>query len=163
MFGLKCIGRAIRSVTGYIARQYAIVRREWIVEQYVRAGAVFGEAISYLYMGECVGFHSMKERWAKLERLYADLGYRTIPLEDFVEYGGYGKSIDHLVRIRRDDGETALLHADTFARNYAEGVLPPLDHPHLGDPSPRACESDDKKAKKKQRGCDCDKHPPKGK
>jgi hypothetical protein len=159
MFGFKCISRMFSRVTGYFARHYAIVRREWVVEQYVRAGAVFGEALSYLYMGECVGFHSMKERWAKLERLYAELGYRTIPLEDFVEYGGYGKSIDHLVRVRRPDGEDAVFHAVTFAQNYAEGVLPPLDHPHLGDPSPRVCDADGDpktKGRTKKGGCDCE-------
>jgi hypothetical protein len=165
MIGFKCLSRAVRRFTDAIARQYAIVRREWVVEQYVRSGAVFGEALSYLYMGECVGFHSMKERWAKLERLYAELGYRTIPLEDFLEYGGYGKRIDHLVRVYRADGERAVLHSVTFQDRYAQGVMPSLDHPHEGDPTPRTCEQDGSKKGKKKRGggCDCETHKPKGK
>jgi hypothetical protein len=163
MIGFKCISRALRRMAAAVARRYAIVRREWVVEQYVRSGAVFGDALSYLYMGECIGFHSMKERWAKLERLYAELGYRTIPLEDFIEYGGYGKSIDHLVRVRRADGEEALFHAVTFHERYAQGVMPTLDHPHEGDPTPRVCDKDDSKKNKKHRGCDCEKNEPKGK
>lgn len=160
----SCLSRAFRKWLDGIARRYAIVRREWVVEQYVRSGAVFGEALSYLYMGECVGFHSMKERWAKLERLYAELGYRTIPLEDFLEYGGYGKSIDHLVRLRRADGEEPVLHAVIFQERYAQGIMPSLDHPHEGDPAPRICDQDgSKKGKKKGGGCDCDTHGPKGK
>jgi hypothetical protein len=152
----KCLSRAVRRMSDAIAVRYAVVRREWVVEQYIRSGALFGEALSYLYMGECVGFHSMKERWAKLERAYAELGYRTIPLEDFVEYGGYGKKIDHLVRVRRAHGESAILHAVTFHERYEQGIMPTLDHPHEGDPTPRTCENDGKK-KDNKGGCDCEK------
>jgi len=140
----------------YVATQFAMVRREWVVEHYVRSGAVFGEALSYLYMGECIGFHGMKERFAKLERLYAEYGYRTIPLEDFVEYGGYGKKIDHLLRVKRETGEEPIFHAVTFQERYEEGIMPTLDHPHEGAPTPRTCDKNDSKKKKKQRGCDCD-------
>lgn len=149
MFRFTCITRAIQAFARSIQRQIAIVRREYIVEQYVRSGAVFGEALSHLYMGECVGFHGMKERWAKLEQLYADLGYRTIPVEDFVEYGGYGKAIDHKVRVKRSEGEAPVLHAVTFQERYAQGILPELDVPHQGEPTLRTCETDPKDKKKK--------------
>jgi hypothetical protein len=162
MIGFKCLSRAFRRMYVAVAAQLAIIRREWVVEHYVRSGALFGEALSHLYMGECVGFHSMKERWAKLERVYAELGYRTIPLEDFVEYGGYGKSIDHLVRVRRTENEEAVMHAVTFQERYEQGIMPTLDHPHEGAPTPRVCDDDSKK-NKKQRGCDCDRNGPKGK
>lgn len=154
---MKCLTSAIRRMAASVKRRYLAIRREYIVEQYVRSGAVFGEALSYLYMGECVGFHSMKERWAKLERSYAELGYRTIPLEDFLEYGGYGKAIDHLVRVKRTEGEEPTLHAITFQQRYAQGILPELDVPHQGTPTQRTCDgADDKrtKRKKKKNGCD---------
>lgn len=153
MIRLKCLTQAFRAIMRTVQRQIAIIRREYIVEQYVRSGAVFGEALSHLYMGECIGFHGMKERWAKLERSYAGLGYRTIRLEDFVEYGGYGKAIDHLVRIKRAGGEEPVLHADTFHQRYQQGMLPDLDVPHQGEPTMRTCDTDPKNNKKPP-GCD---------
>jgi hypothetical protein len=161
---MKCITSAIRKITSAITRRWAALRREYIVEQYVRSGAVFGEALSYLYMGECVGFHGMKERWTQLERLYAGLGYRTISLESFVEYGGYGKAIDHLVRVKRADDEQPVFHSVTFQQRYAQGILPELDHPHDGEPTQRTCKSDGRNASKKKKGsnsCDCGESPPK--
>ncbi len=161
---LTCIKQAFWTFICAVRDQLAAIRREYIVEQYVRSGAVFGEALSYLYMGECVGFHGMKVRWAKLERLYAELGYRTIPVEDFLEYAGYGKALDHLIRVKRTDGEEAKLHAVTFQLRYEEGILPELDIPHQGEPSKRTCQDDRKIGKNKN--CDGNKcgppAPPKG-
>lgn len=157
---LRCITSAIRAFREAIASRWAVIRREYIVEQYIRSGAVFGEALSYLHMGECVGFQGMKERFAKLERLYADLGYRTIPLEDFLEYGGYGKAIDHLVRVKRAEGEEPILHAITFQQRYEQGILPGLDVPHEGEPTnPPSCPNidgipDKGRKRLRRKGCD---------
>lgn len=39
------------------------------------------------------------------EEAYAELGYRIIPLQDWVDYGGWGVSIDDLWLVKREEGE----------------------------------------------------------
>jgi hypothetical protein len=88
--------------------------------KYRQAGADFGDAISYIYMGECIGFVEMSQEWAKWERQYAALGYRTISLDRFTEYGGYGKPLDDVWEVKREDAEPPIFHAVLFARMREE-------------------------------------------
>lgn len=46
-------------------------------------------------------YHILDER----EEEYASLGYRIIPLEDWIDYGGWGVDIEHLWLIERGEGE----------------------------------------------------------
>lgn len=138
MLGISRFLRGLRGALSKAGAPFSYVRRQYIVERYVRAGARFGEAISYIYMGECIGFHSIRARWERFERKYASLGYRTISLDDFIEYGGYGKSIDHLLRITREEGESAVIHADVYEHRYQAGFKPAIDVPAmLEDGQPR--------------------------
>jgi hypothetical protein len=41
----------------------------------------------------------------ELEVAYAELGYRIITIDDWVDFGGWGVSIDHLWLMKRDEGE----------------------------------------------------------
>ena len=41
----------------------------------------------------------------EIEVLYAALGYRIIPLQDWIDYAGWGVSLDHLWKVKRDDME----------------------------------------------------------
>ena len=59
--------------------------------RYVRAGGRFGDAVSYVYMGECIGFKRMLHAWARWEKEYARRGYRTLSLDTFEEYGGVSR------------------------------------------------------------------------
>jgi len=98
-----------------------------VEKRYVDAGAGFGGAVSYLYMGECIGFKSMLNRWAGWEQEYALRGYRTVSLDDFVKLGGYGKNIDTLLGIKRDENEEPVLHAQIYRKEFLGKVEPVID------------------------------------
>src|SRR5579872_7424400 len=105
---MKIFGKIFSSVGGAwnaIGRHTAVLRREYVIEHYLRAGARFGDALAKLYIGDCIPLDAVRRRFAQFERRYAALGYRTIKLDDFIEYGAYGKSISHLLRIKRDASE----------------------------------------------------------
>ncbi len=50
---------------------------------YKRTGEIFGCAVSYLYMGEAVGFENMLNTWAFWEREYARRGFVTLSVNVF--------------------------------------------------------------------------------
>ncbi len=83
-----------------------------LTKRYIDAGSQVGDAVSYTFMGECCGMESMVERWAKLEKRYATRGYRTISLDRFTSYGGYGKSLSDVEFIKREEGEEPIFHAE---------------------------------------------------
>jgi hypothetical protein len=88
-----------------------------VVQRYVDAGAVFGDVVSMIYMGECIGFEGMLKAWEEAERDYAALGYRTIDLDSFVGYGGWGKELEGLT-VARDEGEEPVYHAAYYREHY---------------------------------------------
>ena len=96
-------------------------------ENYLRAGGHFGDAVSYIYMGECIGFKKLLDTWARLEHEYADRGFRTISLDAFIEYGGYGKDITDLLGVQRDQDEKPVLHAELYRTHHLGKVQPTLD------------------------------------
>ena len=77
---------------------------------YVEAGSDFGDAVSYDYLGECLGFDGMFLSWARWELEYSGRGYKTISLEDFIAHGGYGKSLKGL-GIKREPKEQMILYS----------------------------------------------------
>ncbi len=98
-----------------------------VEKKYVLAGAQFGDAVSYIYMGECIGFESMLNRWSDWEKEYINRGYRTVALDDFIELGGYGKNIDHLLRQKRDENEVPIYHAQIYRDIYLGKISPIVD------------------------------------
>lgn len=92
---------------------------------YVQAGATFGDAVSYIYMGECVGFRDRLAKWAGWEQEYSSRGYTTISLDDFIGLGGYNKPITHLLRQKRGKTEPPIHHAQIFQKEYL-GKIPPV-------------------------------------
>ena len=86
-----------------------------VKDAYRQTGGYFGDAISYGYMGECIGFEGMMKKWAKWERRYAALGYRTISLDRFTNYGGRGLPLDDVWEVKREKGESPIFHAKLFA------------------------------------------------
>lgn len=97
-----------------------------VVKRYIDAGAIFGDAVSYIYMGECVGFAKRLENWENAELAYSALGYRTLSLDQFVDYGGYGKELIGLT-VPRDEGEEIVLHAKYYRDNFFNKVEPVID------------------------------------
>jgi len=98
-----------------------------VEKRYMSAGAKFGDAVSYIYMGECEGFESTLKTWGNWEQEYAFRGYRTVSLDDFIEFGGYGRSIDHLLGQKREENESAIFHAKIYSDNYLGKVEPTIE------------------------------------
>lgn len=105
-----------------VAAQYD----EEVVQRYIDAGAIFGDAVSYIYMGECVGFEDRLKDWEEAEQAYAALGYRTISLDDFVSFGGYGKELQGLT-VARDEGEAPIYHAVYYRVHFLGRCSPVIN------------------------------------
>ncbi len=88
------------------------------VQAYVMAGGEFGSAVSYIYLGECVGFTELLEHWETTERAYAEMGFRTLSIDDFRGFGGYGIDIDPLLRVPRKKGEEPVYHAAYYRDHF---------------------------------------------
>lgn len=87
-----------------------------IINKYFEAGTDFGDAVSYIYMGECIGFEKLFDAWEDLEKEVAKRGYQTISVDDFVAAGGYGKDLPGLRKLKKS--EEAILHAKYYRENY---------------------------------------------
>ncbi len=83
---------------------------------YIEAGAEFGDAMSYDYLGKCHDFDSFFLDWARWELEYSKRGYRTISLNDFISYGGYGKPLKGL-GVKRKEGEQIILYSVIYSQN----------------------------------------------
>lgn len=104
-------------------------RDEKVIEAYLTAGAQFGDVVSYLYMGECVGFEELLAKWEVAERAYAALGYRTLSIDDFEQLGGWGKPVE--LYVARQEGEEPVYHAAYYRQNYLHKVKPAIDFAEL--------------------------------
>ena len=98
-----------------------------VEKRYIRAGATFGDAVSYLYMGECIGFEGLLNKWGNWEEEYAHRGFRTVSLDRFVNLGGYGKQIDGIIGQRREDGEEPIFHAQRYINKFLGKVEPVIN------------------------------------
>lgn len=88
-----------------------------VTKKYIKAGNSFGDALSYSFIGNIVGFDEMLERWAIWESIYANRGFRTIPIEDFIMCGGYGDPHKSLM-VKRLKDEPIILHASYTSFNH---------------------------------------------
>lgn len=127
---MKKIKDGVKKLSDVISWLYGLwVKRlsdKEVQDNYVEAGADFGDAVSYIYMGECQGFEKLLSDWAKWEMEYSGRGYMTISLDDFVEYGGYGKPLKGL-GLKRKPEEKAILHAEIYKKKYSNKGKPALD------------------------------------
>lgn len=101
-------------------------KHEKLVKKYIQAGAEFGDAVSYLYVGECIGFENLLNAWAKWEKKYAQAGFRTIPVDDFILYGGYGKEIKGIKQLRKPN-EEPVFHSEIYRERFLGKVTPAID------------------------------------
>ncbi|MFA6604248.1 MAG: hypothetical protein WCT10_05465 [Patescibacteria group bacterium] len=110
--------------------------REWrisklsdqqVAEHYAAAGAEFGLAVSYLGLGECIGFQMLFERWCFWEREHAARGFRTLAIDDFIDVGGYGMVLHGQLEMRRTADERLILHAELYREHYLGKAKPPVD------------------------------------
>jgi hypothetical protein len=87
-------------------------------KRYLDTGLTFGEAVSYIYLGECIGFKRILRNLEDLEREYAKRGFRTISIDDFEDCGGHGKSLEKLVGLKREPEEEPIYHAKLYKENF---------------------------------------------
>ena len=87
-----------------------------VENNYIEAGADFGNAVSYDYMGKCIGFEGMFLSWARWEIEYSNRGYRTIPFDEFILNGGYDKPLSGL-GVKREPDEQIVLYAFLYGQN----------------------------------------------
>lgn len=115
-------------------------RRWWIRKLYSDAelyraylthGASFGDAVSYIYMGECIGFDKLLDTWAAWEAEVLARGYRALSIDTLVGIGGYGKEPPELVR--RGPGEEVISHAGRYREHWLG--TKPLVHVQSQDPT----------------------------
>lgn len=97
-----------------------------VLERYRKAGAIFGDAVSYIYMGECIGFKKLHAEWARWELEASHRGFRTFSVDSFVSLGGYGTEVEGFGE-RRVDGEEPILHAERYREAYLGKVKPVLN------------------------------------
>lgn len=100
-------------------------RQKKIVDEYRNAGSDFGNAVSYLYLGECIDFREKFERWEAAEQAYAGLGFRTLSIDDFVQIGGYSNTLDEKFRVSRELSERIVLHAAVYRERFLTSPIAP--------------------------------------
>ncbi len=125
----------LRMIFNFLVRYLSDKKVE---KYYVKAGADFGDAVSYIYMGECIGFRGMLRRWTWWEKEYSHRGYRTISIDDFIGYGGYGKELSGL-GVKLKQGEKAVLHAEIYKDRFLRKVVAQINLQELldGDGKPQ--------------------------
>ena len=96
-----------------------------VINEYRNAGIAIGDAVSYIYMGECIGFDKLLDKWETTERQFSELGYRTISLDDFVSAGGYGKDLPELAP--RNVGEEPVFHAAYYREHFFQKIGPAIN------------------------------------
>lgn len=94
-----------------------------VEKKYTQAGAIFGAAVSYIYMGECIGFKRFLRKWARWEAEYSRRGYRTLSIDSFINYGGYCEPLEGLM-VKRHTNEQIILHAELYKKEYLGKVKP---------------------------------------
>ena len=67
--------------------------RKWTLYRYKKIGLIYGDMLSYWFMGKAVGFDSVEKKFKKLERKVEEFGLKPVPVEDFIRAGGYGKPL----------------------------------------------------------------------
>lgn len=91
-----------------------------VISAYLDAGAEVGHAVSYVaIVGEPHGFPRMVRRWVRWEAEYIRRGFRSIGIDEFQKYGGYGYAIKS-IGIRREAGEKTVYHAQEFQSNWKD-------------------------------------------
>lgn len=75
----------------------------YYIKKYNSTGKILGDALSYSFIGQISGFDSLVKQFIKLETQIIKLGYVPRNLNDFIEAGGYGKSLDPLKKIKELD------------------------------------------------------------
>lgn len=90
-------------------------KHDKITAEYRQVACNIGDAISYMGMGDVWitlrgEDYSMRDAQVyhvldELEEAYAGLGYRIVPLDNWIDYAGWGVKMDHLWLVKREEDE----------------------------------------------------------
>lgn len=83
-----------------------------ILKKYLSWGGELGNMISYQYLGKVelehkkygvMGVEDVHQKMLFWQKEYVRRGFRAIPLDAFVGYGGYNKSIDEFINVKNSE------------------------------------------------------------
>ena len=93
---------------------------KYLIEKYKSVGEDFGDAISYSFMGEIVGFNRLEKKFKKLEKKIIEKGYIPYTIEEFVNAGGYGHPLPELKKIPEKSQVLKILDTNEKAIKYSK-------------------------------------------
>ena len=100
-----------------------LLSNEDIIEEYVRAGAIFAEDLWGLIKKRPVSFQNLTEHLDKIEELEKEYGYRgyeTINLSRFIDFAIENKPIERIVGERLENGKEPIFYAKKYRQQYLE-------------------------------------------
>lgn len=80
------------------------IKRLWekiVIHKYVSTGLHWGDATSYDFMGEPLGYKSLCKKMDVWELEYEKLDYIPLDRERWVEAGGYGREYKSQLRLKK--------------------------------------------------------------
>ena len=104
----------IKSLVSKSAR--AQYKHDQVVEEYRQIATAIGDGLSNMGLGD-VYLNNIRGKQISIydpelyhildecEEAYAGLGYRIIPLQEWVDYGGWGVPLEHLCLVKREEDE----------------------------------------------------------
>jgi len=108
----ECMRKFIDKVRMYFAQRAENKVKKW----YIEAGNTFGDAVSYLYIGECVGFRDMLATWEYWEQEIVKYGYKPFDVDAFIGSGGHNKKLPEFEKL--SNGEEPVFHAKIYREKY---------------------------------------------
>ena len=103
-----------------------ILTDNYIQKKYIRSGIAFGEAVSYIFLGESPEFETLLDMWERWEQEYSRRGYRTLSLDTFIKIGGYDGPLDpNLLGKKLGKEEKPVLHSKIYREKFL-GKIPPV-------------------------------------
>ncbi len=105
----------------FFSGKTAILSNQELEQKYLKAGKRFGDGlVSYLYRGECIELREILDKLAEYEKEYAKRGYKTISIDDFVGFGGYGYPINYLLGKKLEADEVPRYHSEIYRDKFLE-------------------------------------------
>ena len=93
------IKKLIKGLNSYLEKR--------TVRKYVYFGMVYGDMLSYWYMGKSLGFDRVERKFKHWQKKYEELGYQKIEVDDWVTAGGYRGESHILPLLRKKINNTA--------------------------------------------------------
>lgn len=105
----SCLKKMINRIKNWLQKR----KDNKFLDEYKQFAAAVGDAYSYAYLGTPMIYWDGKRLGPKeqinlldeMEEQYSSMGYRIVPFDRWVGYGGYNQPIDDVWLIKREEGE----------------------------------------------------------